>query len=98
MLEDWAKSFSSEPPKSEQLPLERHTKYATIQSTLPPHEKLVANGLIYPRWIEGSDGFSYERRTLVDIEYRIFDAQDATNRLAFDTETMAFDEFTPNSF
>ena len=56
---------------SEQFPLEWHSNYAAIQNRLLSEEKLVANGAIYPRWIEGSDHFWYELRILADFEYRV---------------------------
>jgi hypothetical protein len=74
---------------SDRLPLKWHSNYAAIQNLLLSQEKLVANGAIYPRWIEGSDRFWYERGTLAAIERRIVDALGGTNRLAFKTGTMA---------
>lgn len=64
-------------------------RYATIQSLLGGHEKLVANGAVYPRWIEDKDVFWYERDTPNGIEYRIVDAHDGSNRLAFTVEAIA---------
>ena len=89
MMEDWAKSLSNESPKSEQLPFERHSNYTAIQNSSLPREELVANGVIYPRSIEGSGRFWYEPKILLDIEYRIFDDQNGTNHQAFDNETIA---------
>ena len=64
-------------------------RYATIQNLLGPQERLVANGAVYPRWIAGSDLFWYERLTPNGLEYRIVDAQDGSNRLAFTFEAIA---------
>jgi dipeptidyl aminopeptidase/acylaminoacyl peptidase len=65
------------------------SRYATIQLLLGRHDELVANGAVYPRWIEGRDIFWYERQTSNGTEYRIVDAHDGTNRLAFRFDTIA---------
>lgn len=64
-------------------------RYATIQVLLGGHEKLVANGAVHPRWIEDKDVFWYERGTPNGIEYRVVDARDGSNRLAFTGEAIA---------
>lgn len=70
-------------------PANWRSKYATIQSLLGPQEKLVANGAVYPRWIEDKDVFWYERQTPEGIEYRIVNGHDGSNRLAFAFEAIA---------
>lgn len=55
-------------------------RYAAIQR-LSDVDALVHNAAVYPRWIEGSATFWYERQTGVGLEYRIVDATTGENRL-----------------
>ena len=57
-------------------------KYAIIQSLLLHDHKMVANGAVYPRWIEDSNNFWYERQTATGVEYRIVEAKSGNNRHA----------------
>ncbi len=58
-------------------------KYETIR-TLLLHDRLVANGEIYPRWIANADkeSFWYERWAAGDVEYRIVDAATGKSQAA----------------
>jgi len=64
-------------------------KYAIIQSLLLHDHKMVANGAVYPRWIEDSNNFWYERQTATGVEYRIVEAKSGNNRLGFAFEELA---------
>ena len=45
---------------------------------------IVLNTTLYPYWIEGSDCFWYVRETKAGVEYRLVDAEQGTNNIAFD--------------
>ncbi len=64
-------------------------RYAMSQRLLRPPEQLVANGVLYPRWIADKAVFWYERHTPDGLEYRIVDAQDGSNRLGFTLDAIA---------
>jgi dipeptidyl-peptidase 4 len=57
------------------------TKYAVIGSLLL-HDRLVANGEIYPRWIGDRESFWYERWTVGGVEYRVVDAASGESHVA----------------
>ena len=49
----------------------------------------VPNALLFPVWIKGSNTFWYERQLTDGKEFRLVNAETATNELAFNHETLA---------
>ena len=50
---------------------------------------LALNSSLYPKWIEGTDCFVYERETKTGKEYRLIDALATTDNIAFDHIALA---------
>ena len=50
---------------------------------------LVLNDSIFPHWIKDSNNFWYERETMDGKEFRVVNAVEASNKLAFDHEMFA---------
>ena len=50
---------------------------------------LVRNDVVYPHWIEGCQKFWYKRATKNGWEFRVVDAEAATNTMAFDHAELA---------
>ena len=67
------------------------TRYERAQSLIQGiwSKKLVLNAIIFPTWIDESECFWYERETKDGKEYRLVNAEAATNKVAFDHHTLA---------
>ena len=56
---------------------------------VPSDNKLVCNDAVFPHWIDGSPAFWYLRQTRAGKEFRLVDAEAATNKPAFNHEALA---------
>ncbi len=55
--------------------------YQTINTLAAGGDDLVANGAIYPRWINDGNAFWYDRQTDDDVEFRLVEAVNGDNRV-----------------
>lgn len=82
-------SIQIENNNSEELFLKR--RYQRAESLIQGvfFKKLVLNSAVFPTWIEDSDLFWYERELSSGKQYRLVNASQCTNELAFDHALLA---------
>tara|TARA_B110000090_G_C13384806_1_gene447291 strand:- start:439 stop:2946 length:2508 start_codon:yes stop_codon:yes gene_type:complete len=74
--------------------LKRYEQAQTLHQGTPINNRLVRNDTVYPHWIPYTDQsisnyFWYRRQTVEGKEYRLVDADAASNTLAFDHDALA---------
>ena len=74
--------------------LERYEYAQTLLQGLPNSNSLIRNDTVFPHWIPYTDQsmsncFWYRRQTVEGKEYRLVDADAASNTLAFDHDALA---------
>ena len=69
---------------SEVLAINEKYKRAALLENSTFASKYVLNATLFPIWIDDSDCFWYERQTKEGREYRLVDAAEGSNNLAFD--------------
>ena len=60
-----------------------------MQGLLDADASVVLNDKVIPSWIEDSHCFWYKRRLKNGVEYRLVDAEQVSNSLAFDHDSLA---------
>ena len=62
---------------------------ARFQNALNDMSTIAKNTTLAPHWIGKSDCFWYRRETQVGVEFRLVNAKEATNQVAFDHQVLA---------
>ena len=60
-----------------------------FQNAVADIKKLALNTTLVPHWIEDTDLFWYRRETKSGVQFRLVDANSATNQIAFDHQILA---------